>query len=120
MDAEEVSTFLFGQTAPDAVRLPRLQGVLATLGDDGARCTDRLRLSDPSFPLSVPLPRGMVEGIDVHAAAGGGQLPVPAGGQGRRGWQVGHGVALISWLILRSPDQVLSSLDRGPRGCLSW
>src|SRR6476661_4682240 len=76
-DAEDGGAFVFGHAAPDAVGFAGFQGPGGAVVDDGAVLADLFGLVDPGGLVPAAFPGGVVEDLDVQAAAGGEQLPVP-------------------------------------------
>jgi len=76
-NAQDVSAFGFRQAAPHPMRFAGSQGPGRASADDGAAMADMLGLGDAGDLLVPAFAGWVVEGFDVHAAAGGGQLPVP-------------------------------------------
>src|SRR6476619_5702503 len=80
LHAKDVCAFGFRKSAPDSVGFTGSQGPRRALAYHGATLADPFGLGDPLVLLAPAFTGGVVEGLDIHAAAGGGQLPVPVAG----------------------------------------
>src|SRR6476620_10044783 len=88
--AQDVGAFVFGQASPDSVGFAGGQGPGRAVADHGAVPADLFGLADPRGLVAAAFAVRVVEDLDVQAAAGGEQLPVPVVGH-RPGGSVGHG-----------------------------
>src|SRR6476646_3473289 len=78
--AQDVGAFVFGQSTPDPVGFAGGQGPGRAFADHGAVPADLFGLADPRDLVAAAFAVRVVEDVDVKAAAGGEQLPVPVVG----------------------------------------
>jgi hypothetical protein len=75
-ESESLATFRFGQSAPDAVRLSDLKGVVAALTSNRANLANSLGSNLSSLPFFLLLLRtGREEEVGVVAATQGNWVP---------------------------------------------
>ena len=113
LHAQDGRAFCLGQPTPNSVWLTGSQRPCAADPDHGAVLADLFGLDDPGSSVAPVFAGGVVEELDVVAAAGSEQLPVPVIGDWLGGLMVDDGrpVVFRASVVMRPGRQCLERVS---------